>query len=269
MFDMSTEFTDMTARSRKNENGFASGLKDGLPIALGYLAVSFAFGIFAAEGGMSPLVATLLSLTNVTSAGQFAGVKLIFTYAPWFEIAVTVLLINLRYSLMSLSLSQRLQSNISVAGRMLIGFGVTDEVYAVAILKEHELSLGYMLGLMTLPITGWTVGTLTGSIAGYILPISWRSALGIALYAMFVAIIMPPARRSRPVLMVVAFAAALSVVLEFTPTLNLIPLGWRIIICTITASAAGAMLAPIQTAPTPVAVNDSKTKTEITGDSNG
>ena len=234
----------------KGRNKFLIGISDGLPIGLGYLAVSFAFGIFAAEGGIKPLIATLLSFTNVTSAGQFAGVKLIFTHAPWFEIAVTVLLINLRYSLMSLSLSQRLRPDISLAGRMLIGFGVTDEIYAVAILKEQELSLVYMLGLMTLPITGWTAGTLTGSIAGYILPLSWRSALGIALYAMFVAIIMPPARSSRPVLMVVAFAAVLSVVFEFVPIISQIPLGWRIIICTITASAAGALLAPIQTAPT-------------------
>jgi len=247
MFVMNRDFSSKTIRT---SNNFLIGLKDGLPIGLGYLAVSFAFGIFAVEGGLKPLIATLLSFTNVTSAGQFAGVKLIFTHAPWFEIAVTVLLINLRYSLMSLSLSQRLRPDISLAGRMLIGFGVTDEIYAVAILKEHELSLVYMLGLMTLPITGWTVGTLTGSIAGYILPLSWRSALGIALYAMFVAIIMPPARSSRPVLMVVAFAAVLSVVFEFTPYLSQIPLGWRIIICTITASAAGALMAPIQTVPT-------------------
>lgn len=263
MFVMSRKFL---AKASKGSNNFLAGLVDGLPIGLGYLAVSFAFGIFAAEGGIKPLIATLLSFTNVTSAGQFAGVKLIFTQAPWFEIAVTVLLINLRYSLMSLSLSQRLQPDISLAGRMLIGFGVTDEIYAVAILKEHELNLIYMLGLMTLPIAGWTAGTLTGSIAGYILPLSWRSALGIALYAMFVAIIMPPARSSRPVLMVVAFAAVLSVVFEFTPYLSQIPLGWRIIICTVVASAAGALLAPIQTAPTTAAGDAVGRETVSTGD---
>ncbi len=260
---------ESSAKNKYKRNRFRIGLTDGLPIGLGYFAVSFAFGIFAAEGGLTPFIASLLSLTNVTSAGQFAGVKLIFTHAPWFEIAVTVLLINLRYSLTSLSLSQRLQPDISLAGRMLIGFGVTDEIYAVAILKEHELNFSYMLGLMTLPITGWTIGTLTGAIAGYILPLSWRSALGIALYAMFVAIIMPPARSSRPVLMVVASAAILSVIFEFTPGLNLIPLGWRIIICTIIASAAGALLAPVQTEPTKKSASISDKAEESAGDQNG
>jgi predicted branched-subunit amino acid permease len=220
-------------------NDFNTGVRNGLPIGLGYFAVSFAFGIFAAEGGIAPLTSAVLSFTNLTSAGQFAGVRLIFTGAPWFEIAMTVLLINLRYSLMSLSLSQRLAPDMSFISRILIGYGIT--------MRERELSLLYMLGLSSLPIVGWTAGTWSGAMAGYILPVSWRSALSIALYAMFVAIIMPQARRSRAVLFVVAFAALLSIMFEYLPLLSMVPLGWRIIICTVLASCAGAVLAPIRT----------------------
>ena len=242
--------SDLSAGGFRIRKDLLNGLRDGLPIGLGYLAVSFAFGIFAAEGKIAPLTAAFLSLTNLTSAGQFAGLKLILANAPWLEIALTTLLINMRYALMSLSLSQRIRSDLSIPHRLLIGYGITDEVYAVAILREDELGLSYMIGLMTLPVLGWTGGTYAGALAGYILPLAWRSALGIALYAMFVAIIMPSARKSRPVLLVVAFAAALSVLFEFAPLLSLIPLGWRIIICTIIASAAGACLAPIQITPT-------------------
>lgn len=258
--DPSTQPSDGGFRLRRD---LRDGLAGGLPIGLGYLAVSFAFGIFAAEGGMAPLTAAFLSLTNLTSAGQFAGVKLIFVQAPWLELALTTLLINLRYALMSLSLSQRLRPDIGLAQRLLIGYGVTDEVYAVAIRREDELGLAYMLGLMTLPVLGWTGGTLAGATAGYILPLAWRSALGIALYAMFVAIIMPSARRSRPVLLVVALSALLSVIFTHAPLLSRIPLGWRIIVCTVIASAVGAWLAPIQTATV-----TSVKKTESAGEKN-
>lgn len=234
----------MTNRKRKI---FSKGVSDGMPIGLGYVAVAFAFGIFASEGGMTPMTAAFISLTNLTSAGQFAGVQLVFRQAPWFEIGITVLLINLRYALMALSLSQRLDPDTSIAKRTLIGYGITDETYAVAIHKPHALSFPYMLGLMTLPVAGWTLGTLFGAYAGYILPYSLRSALGIALYAMFVAIIMPPASRSRPVLLVVLLAASLSVLFEWAPLISLIPLGWRIILCTVIAAATGAMVAPVQT----------------------
>ena len=205
---------------------------------------------------MVPLTAAFLSITNLTSAGQFAGVKLIFMHAPWFEIAVTVLLINLRYSLMALSLSQHLSPDMSFMKRIIIGYGITDEIYAVAVMKEHELNIQYMLGLMSLPVIGWTSGTYTGALAGHVLPLSWRSALGIALYAMFVAIIMPPARRSRPVLLVVTLGAVLSVIFEFTPYLSQIPLGWRLILCTVIAASVGAILAPVQTAPVHTASAD-------------
>lgn len=225
---------------------FRGGLSGGLPIALGYIAVSFAYGLFAAEGGLTPLTASILSLSNLTSAGQFAGTQLIFAGAPYIEIFVTVLLINLRYMLMALSLSQKLRPGIGAFGRAAIGYGVTDEVYAVAALQPGEPGLAYMAGLILLPVIGWTGGTLLGALAGTILPDTMRSALGIALYAMFVAIIIPPARASRPVLLVVLLAASLSAVVQSLPVLRDIPAGWRLIGVTLVSAFAGALLAPIE-----------------------
>lgn len=227
----------------------AEGLHDGLAIALGYLAVSFAFGIYAANGGMTPLTAGFMSLTNVTSAGQFAGTSLIFKQAPRLEIGLTVLLVNIRYMLMSLSLSQKIRSGTGFFKRLLISYGVTDEIYAVAISKPGEIGAAYMTGLMALPILGWTLGTLLGAAVGQILPDALRSALGIGLFAMFVAIVTPPARRSRPVLVVVIFAALLSTAGSFCPLIRDIPSGWRLIFSTIIASLAGALLAPVESAP--------------------
>ena len=224
---------------------FRSGLNGGLPIALGYIAVSFAYGLFAAEGGLSPLTAAFLSLSNLTSAGQFAGTQLIFAHAPYVEIFVTVLLINLRYMLMSLSLSQKLRPGISPSGRLAIGYGITDEVYAVAALQAGEPGLAYMAGLILLPVIGWTGGTLLGALAGAILPLFVRSALGIALYAMFVAIIIPASRNCRPVLLVVILAASLSAVGQSLPLLRSVPAGWRLIGVTLVAALAGALLAPV------------------------
>lgn len=228
---------------------FRDGFHDGLPIGLGYLAVSFAYGLFAVEGGLTPWSAALISLTNVTSAGQFAGTGLFFKSAAAIEIFFTVLLINLRYMLMSLSLTQRLRSGIGLLPRLFIGYGVTDEIYAMAALRTREISVSYMAGLMSLPVAGWTLGTLLGGVAGTILPLSVRSALGIALYAMFMAIIIPPARQARPVLAVVVLSAVLSITATYAPGLRTIPSGWRLIGCTMIAALAGALAAPIQSAP--------------------
>lgn len=222
------------------------GLADGLPIALGYFAVSFAFGLAVVEGGLSAWIAGVISLTNLTSAGQFAGVQLIFTHSPLFEIALTTLLINLRYSLMSLSLSQKIRPGTGLLQRLVISFGVTDEIYAVAISRQGVLGTRYLLSLQSLPIVAWTCGTLAGALAGTILPDSLRSALGIALYAMFVAIIMPTLRHSRPVALVVAIAIATSMLIAWTPFLSFLRGGWQIIVATVVAAAIGALKAPVQ-----------------------
>jgi predicted branched-subunit amino acid permease len=226
----------------RKERGFA----DGLPIGLGYLAVSFAFGLAAVEGGLSPQTATLISLTNLTSAGQFAGLQLILAHRPLFEIALTTLLINLRYLLMSLSLSQKLMPGSRLLQRLAIGFGVTDEIYAVAISQPGQIRPRYCLSLMILPVLGWTGGTLGGTLAGTILPADLRQALGIALYAMFVAIVMPSVRHSRPVALAALLAALISTLIAWTPALASLRGGWQIILATVAAAAVAAWLAPLK-----------------------
>ena len=219
----------------------ATGLADGLPIGLGYFAVSFAFGLAAVEGGLSAWVATVISLTNLTSAGQFAGLQLMLAHRPLVEIALTTVLINLRYMLMSLSLSQKLAPGTGLAQRLLIGFGVTDEIYAVSVSRPGTISTRYSLSLLLLPLLGWTGGTLTGALAGSVLPGSVRAALGIALYAMFVAIVMPTIRQSRPVALVAVVAVGVSTLIALAPPLALLRGGWQIILATVVASA----LAPV------------------------
>ncbi len=224
--------------------GFKQGLKDGIPIFLGYFAVSFAFGIFCITNGLTPLVAIITSLTNVTSAGQFAGVKLMVALAPYIEILLTVLLINLRYSLMSIALTQKLDDNTKAYQKLIFGFGVTDEVFAVASQKE-KVTAKYMYGLILLPIVGWTLGTALGCFLSDVLPNRILDALGISLYAMFIAIIIPEARKKLSVFLVVLLAAGLGVLFYYTPYLKEISIGFQIIISTIIAAVFGAIVFPI------------------------
>lgn len=227
-------------------NKYIKGLKDGIPIGLGYLSVSFTFGMMAVNMGISVWTAVIISMTNLTSAGQFAGIGLIFAGAPYIEMALTQLVINLRYALMSLSLSQKVDKSFNIFHRMLISFGITDEVFAVASGNTGEISRSYMYGLITAPYFGWAFGTLIGAAASTILPETVRSALGIAIYGMFIAIIIPPAKHSRPVLKVLLFSVVLSYFLRYTPLLNRLSGGFVIIICAVLASAIGAKLYPIK-----------------------
>lgn len=223
---------------------FKDGLKDGLPIALGYLSVSFTFGITAVKMGIPPLTAVLISLTNVTSAGQVAGIGIIAEGGGYAEMALAQLIINLRYALMSLSLSQKLDSKYNLAHRLLTAFCVTDEVFAVASGKGSELPARYMYGLILLPYLFWSGGTALGAILGSVLPEMIKSALGIAIYGMFFAIIVPPAKKHRGVLVVVAVAAALSCAIYYIPALDFISSGISVIICAVIAAALGARLFP-------------------------
>ena len=221
---------------------FVQGLRDGMPIMAGYFAVSFSFGILAVQGGLSVLQATLTSLTNVTSAGQFAGLQVIGAGGALIELILTQFIINLRYALMSLSLSQKLPEGMPLWKRMVIAFANTDEIFAVAMGRTAELSFPYMVGLQILPVFGWTAGTATGAIAGNLLPASLTSALGVALYGMFIAVVVPVARRVRPVLAAALLAVCLSCVLYVTG----LSTGLSIIVCTVTASAVMAFLHPVE-----------------------
>lgn len=175
-------------------NKIQNGLKDGVPICVGYFSVSFTFGMMAVKSGISPFHAVLISLFNLTSAGQFAGLNVIVSGASLMEMALTQLVVNIRYALMSLSLSQKLDSSVNLGNRMLIAYGNTDEIFAVASAKPGTVGKLYMYGLILLPVTGWVGGTLVGAVAGTLLPADIISALGVALYGMFIAIVVPMAK---------------------------------------------------------------------------
>ena len=225
---------------------FFSGFRDGIPIALGYLSVSFGFGIMAVSNGLSVFAAVLISMTNLTSAGQVAGLTVIASNGGMIEMAVAQFVINLRYSLMSLSLSQKLDGKFTPLSRLAVSFGITDEIFAVASGRSGEVSKHYMAGLISLPWVGWALGTFLGAAAGEILPEKLKAALGIAIYGMFVAIFVPAARKAVGVLVVVVIAVTASCCLKYIPVFDFISDGFIIIICTVIAAALGALLFPVK-----------------------
>ena len=225
-------------------NDFIYGMKKGIPIALGYFAVSFSFGVMAVTG-ITPLMATIISATNLTSSGQYAGVKLIIQNASYVEIFLTVLLINIRYSLMSISLSQKIE-DMPIGVKLLIGFGITDEIYAVSITDSHKINAKYMFGLISLPFVAWVLGTVVGAFGSQFFNQDLLKAMGIALYAMFIAIIIPDARKSKPILFVILIAAIISTLFYYVPFIKEIGLGFKIIIATIIAALLGALIFPIE-----------------------
>lgn len=224
---------------------FKTGVKTGLPVGLGYFSVSFGFGAMASAQGIRVLDAALISMSNLTSAGQFAGLTLIVAAATLWEMVLTQLVINSRYALMSLALSQRMGERIGFLPRLIIAFFNTDEIFALAMAREEALTLPFMLGLGTLPFIGWTGGTLFGALAGSALPVNIRAALGVMLYGMFIAIVVPPARKEKPVLITVILALVLSCLFTWLPLLQGVSAGISIVICTVGAAALGALLFPI------------------------
>ena len=222
-------------------NEFVRGLKRGFPICLGYIPVSFTFGLIAVKMGFTPLQATVISLTNMASAGQFAGIRLIEGGAPYIELIVTTFVINLRYFLMSLSLSQKVNPELPFYKRAIMAYCITDEVFALAAMEPEEVSFPFFGGLMTTPILGWTTGTLLGAIASNLLSPMLQGCMGIALYCMFIAIIIPPARKSRKVALAVVIAAALSCIFKYVPGINTLSKvgggGWAIITAAILGAA--------------------------------
>ena len=225
---------------------FTAGFKDGIPICLGYIAVSFTFGIMAKKVGISIFDAVLISLTNVTSAGQFAGLSLIASTASYIEMAITQLIINLRYCLMSFSLSQKLEKGVSNGHRLAVAFGVTDEIFGVSASQEGRISPWYNYGVMCVAIPGWTLGTLAGAVSGNLLPNFLVSALSVAIYGMFLAVIIPPAKKNRAVLGVVIGAMAVSTLFATVPVLNKVSTGFVIIITTLLVAGIAAYFCPIE-----------------------
>lgn len=223
---------------------FHNGLVKGMPIALGYLPVSFTFGLIAVNGGLPVWLAVFISMSNLTSAGQFAGVNLLFANATLLEIAFTTFVVNIRYMLMSLSLSQKIVRNMPTFQRGIMAFGITDETFAIASLEKGELTFPYMLGLISGPYGGWALGTALGALSISFLPQGLQSAMGIALYAMFIAIVIPAAKTSKAALVVAGLGIGISSFLTWTPGFNRISSGWKIIIATMVAASVGALLFP-------------------------
>lgn len=224
---------------------FIRGVRGGIPIGMGYLPVSFSFGIMAVSCGLEWWQALLISMTTLTSAGQLAALGVMVHPGQYVEMLVSQLTINLRYSFMSMSLSQKTTPEFRGIRRWLLGFFMTDEIFAVAS-AEQQVSTKFFTGLAVMPYIGWATGTLLGSVLGNILPPLVMNALCLAIYGMFLAIIAPVARRSVAVLSVVGVAVALHVAFYYVPGLNTVSSGLSISICAIVAAVFGALVFPVE-----------------------
>jgi predicted branched-subunit amino acid permease len=230
------------------ESEFSDGVKSGIPIALGYFSVSFSFGMLAVSMGLPVLSAVITSMTNVTSAGQASGLTIMAAGGTFLELIICQAVINLRYALMSLTISQRLPERITFGQRLIMSFMITDEIFAVMASREKELSFKFYLGLASLPFIGWSMGTFLGALFGNLLPDNITAVLGIALYGMFVAIIIPPAKKSSAVMVCIVLSAVLSSIIYFVPVFSFISSGISVIICALIASCFCAWKFPIKEA---------------------
>ncbi len=225
-----------------NRQKFLQGLRDGLPVALGYFAVSFSVGISCHAAGLTPLQSFFMSLLNNASAGQYGGITVISEDSGIWMIVLMMLIINARYLLMSCALSQRLSPDTPLAFRMIIGFDVTDELFALAISQPGYLNVCYFIGAMCAALPGWSIGTLVGALAGSLLPTWALGGFSVMLYGMFLAIIIPEGKRN----CIVLGCVAVSFVCSFL-AMRLLPAvseGMRILLLTIVLSAAAALLFP-------------------------
>ena len=208
-----------------NQTCFRRGVRDGMPIALGYFAVAFTLGIAAKNAGFSAVQAMVESLTNNASAGEYAVFSLVSAGAGYWEVAVMTLVANARYLLMSCALSQKLAPETGLGHRMLVAFDVTDEIFGVSIAFPGRLNPFYTYGAMAVAIPGWALGTFLGVVVGNVLPLRLVSALSVGLYGMFLAIIVPPARESRVVLALVLLSFAASWAAASLPVLAAVSSG--------------------------------------------
>lgn len=222
---------------------FINGLKSGIPIGMGYLAVSFTFGITAVLLGLNVWQTTLISMLTLTSAGQVAGINIMIIPGMYIDMFISQLTINLRYSFMAVALTQKTESKFKGIFEALLGFFITDEIFAVAISKE-EITRKFFFGLSILPYFGWAIGTLLGALLGNILPEVLMGAFSIAIYGMFIAIIIPPCKKDIKTLIVVLITILISICFYYVPYLNEISTGISISICAILAAVIGAIFFP-------------------------
>ncbi len=225
---------------------FKKGLKDGIPIALGYFAVSFTLGIMAKKAGLTAVQAMLAAALTNASAGGYAGFAVIAASGGYIEMAITQLIVNARYLLMSCALSQKLSPKISTLHRFLVAFDVTDEIFGISISVDGELNPYYNYGAMAVAIPGWATGTFFGVLMGNILPASIVSALSVGLYGMFLAIIIPPARKNKIIASLVVISMTLSFIFSRLSVFSSISSGMKVIILTVAISLGAAILFPVK-----------------------
>lgn len=228
-----------------NLKDFTAGARAAIPVCIGYFSVSFGFGAMAISQGLSVLNAILISATNVTSAGQFAGLTVIAAGATLLEMILTQIVINSRYALMSLALGQCFGPEVGLLPRMAAAFFNTDEIFALGMTRLGKLTPSYFLGAGITAVAGWVAGTAMGALAGTVLPASLRIALGIMLYGMFISIVVPQARREKPMLVCLLLALVFSCLFTWLPALQVVSSGLAIVICTVAAAALCAWLFPI------------------------
>lgn len=228
------------------QNDFFAGAKAGMPVCIGYFSVGFGFGAVAVAQGLTVWQAFLISASNLTSAGQFAGLTVIAAGATIAEMILTQLVINSRYALMSLALGQRFGQETGTGKRLLASFFNTDEVFALGMSKEGKLTVGYFVGAGCVAAIGWTSGTAMGAVAGSLLPLTIRAAMGVLLYGMFIAIVIPQAKQERPIFVCMILALTFSCAFTWIPALQKISAGLVIVICTVAAAALCAVLFPMK-----------------------
>ncbi|MGN0317779.1 MAG: AzlC family ABC transporter permease [Lachnospira sp.] len=229
----------------KKSSDFVKGLRDGIPIGLGYFAVAFSLGIAAQSAGITAIQGFIMSMLNNASAGEYAGIAAIKSGAPYIELALLMLITNARYLLMSCSLSQKLSPDLPVRHRLLIGFDITDELFGIGIAYPSPLSPYYMYGAYMIAIPMWAGGTAVGIMAGNILPAVIVNALSAAIFGMFIAVIIPPARKNKTILVVIVCSFIISSLFSVIPIIKELSESLRIIILTIIIAVAAAIIKPI------------------------
>lgn len=231
---------------KSDKSSFYRGIKNGIPVALGYLAVSFTLGIAARKAGITPFQAMVASLLNHTSAGEFAAFSLIGAGVTYLEVALTTLVLNMRYVLMSCALSQRAGDNVSVKDRLIISNFITDEIFGLSVMSGDRLDPKYIYGIIAVASPAWILGTYLGALSGGIMPASILSAMNVALYGMFIAVIVPPAKKDKTIALVIAISMVSSLLFSYLPGLREISSGMAIIILTVVISLAAAILFPVE-----------------------
>ncbi|WP_100065026.1 AzlC family ABC transporter permease [Miniphocaeibacter massiliensis] len=230
----------------KNLQIYYLGIKDAIPIGLGYFAVSFSFGLLAKNFGLTAFKSSLISLTNLTSAGQFAGIEIINKNSPYIEMAISQLIINSRYLLMSSYLSQKIAYNTALPKRLLMAFGITDEIYSLTISNPSKISPYYIYGAMSIAIPCWTLGTLTGVIASNALNPKVASSLNIALYGMLISAIIPSTKNNKIITGIITISMFTSFLLNIVPVVNNFSPGIKIIVLSLLITTFAAKLFPLK-----------------------